>query len=365
MGRTGKAVLLLVAAGLCVFAVAYGFLLMAKAGELSVRPEEPSPQTASGEEIPASEDEWVRILVCGIDDTQMLTDVIFYGAFQVQEGKAAVLQIPRDSFVGGDYPSGKINAVYGHPTAAGGEGIRELENVLMEQFLLPVDYYVTVTLEGFRNMVDSLGGVEMEVPFTIEYLPGKVLYAGRQVLSGQQAEWLVRYRKGYAMGDLGRVEMQEEFLKALFETVHDQGRVAALSAVVKNYSQVSTDLPLGKMLSLAQAAFELEEEDITFYLAQGTGAMYGTYAVYQLDAESLAQTLNEAFRPAGEEAAADDLRVAAVPLQPQPEEELWEENPSLWEGFLLEGGEDEEAPPISGENALEEGRPWFSTLFES
>ena len=103
---------------------------------------------------------------------------------------------------------------------------------------------MTVTLEGVRSIVDDLGGIPMILEEPIDYLPGKYLAAGEQVLTGQQAEWLVRYREGYATGDIGRLEVQQASLKAAVQAVYAKGRAEAIAALDRNYSQVETDMPL-------------------------------------------------------------------------------------------------------------------------
>ncbi len=278
----------------------------------------------------------LRVLVCGIDDTQQLTDVILYGLFDAKAKKAAVLQIPRDCFVGDEYPTGKINAVYANPVNHSEEqGIKELETVLLHQFGIPVDYYASVTLQGFRRIVDTVGGVTMDVPETIQYLSGKTVWQGRQLLNGEQAEWLVRYRSGYAQGDIGRIGMQADFLKAAIETIRSKGLTGAVQLMKECYNEISTDMPLSQMILYAANLYLLDEEDISFYTVPGTGMMNRSYAVYQVDAAALQQLLNEHFK---DESMTEDYRlnIRQVPKQPQIKhdetEDITENN--IWQEFL-------------------------------
>lgn len=259
----------------------------------------------------------IAVLFCGIDNTSWLTDVIIYGVLDLDQNQVRLLQIPRDSFVGNTYPTGKINAVYGHPSKKG-QGIQELEKVIENQLALPVDYYVTITLEGFRSVIDAFGGIVVDVPYTIEYLPGKTIYPGEQLLNGQQAEWFVRYRAGYATGDIGRISAQKLFLQSCFETAKSRGITVALDALGENYSQIKTDMPLHKMLSAAKSVFAMEAEDISVFLAPGKGTQNRSYAVYQWDAEEMAQLLNSQFRPKGEEVSAESLNIQQLPEETKP-----------------------------------------------
>ncbi len=233
----------------------------------------------------------VRILVCGIDDTEMLTDVIMLVQIDLAENSAQVLQIPRDSFVGYQVPTGKINAVYSH-----GGGIEGVASAVKRLTAITPDYYITVTLEGLRNIVNSLGGVEVTIPFEMDYLPGKVLEAGTQTLNGEKAEWFIRYRAGYASGDLGRIDAHKLFATALMEKVKAMGRFKSLAALSQNYKYVSTDIPLPKMLSLANEAFMIEPASISYFTVPGYGVFSHGYAVYGINRMQLAEILNKNFR---------------------------------------------------------------------
>lgn len=70
--------------------------------------------------------------------------------------------------------------------------------VINETLAVPIDHYITITLDSFQEIVDAMGGIEVDMPYQINYLPGKVIPEGKQVLDGEKAEWLVRYRAGYA-----------------------------------------------------------------------------------------------------------------------------------------------------------------------
>ena len=251
-------------------------------------PEEPAAPDPSA---PPPDDGRVNLLVCGVDETRYLTDVIMLASLEEESGRVSVLQIPRDTYVGSQVPTGKLNAVYGQKDG----GIQALEKQVRELLGLPVDYYVTVTLEGVRSIVDDLGGIPMALEEPIDYLPGKHLAAGEQVLTGQQAEWLVRYREGYATGDIGRLEVQQAFLKAAVQAVYAKGRAEAIAALVRNYSQVETDMPLLTMISLGGKVFDRGAEGISFYRVPGEGRMIGGYAVYLPDQEALRELLDLYF----------------------------------------------------------------------
>ena len=258
-----------------------------------------------------SKEDTISVLCCGVDNTQELTDVIMYALFNTKTGEVNVLRIPRDTFVGSEFPTGKINAIYGHPED-GLTGIETLEKYLEENWKLNIDYYATIDLASVRDIVDDMGGVTMNIEQQINYLPGKVLYPGEQTLTGEQAEWIIRYRAGYADGDLGRIDAQTQFIFACIDRVHELGRLKCIPILMEHYNDVDTNMPLDKMLSVASALFELSTDDIQMHVVPGSGTMYYSYAVYGVDEEALLEILNENFATQGSQYTAEDLNIAGT-----------------------------------------------------
>ena len=296
--------------GWTVLAAAAVFLLAL--GLLAPRSPNPFPLEREGTSLSSSqapgaegEDGRLNVLVCGVDDTQYLTDVILLASLGEETGEVSVLQIPRDTYVGDRVETGKINALYGQKDG----GIQALEEAVEELTGLPVDRYVTVTLEGVEAIVDDLGGIPMTLAQPIDYLPGKSLSAGDHLLTGEEALWLIRYREGYATGDIGRLETQKAFLTAALEAVHEKGRRQALEALVRSYSQVKTDMPLAQMVSVGRRVFDLGTQSISFYLVPGEGAMVDGYAVYLPDRDALSRLITDYFGSGPQE----DPEKGAVP----------------------------------------------------
>lgn len=155
-----------------------------------------------------------------------------------------------------------------------------------------------------------MGGIEVDMPYQINYLPGKVIPEGKQVLDGEKAEWLVRYRAGYANADLGRINAQQMFLKAALQRVKDLGRREMSSIVDDYYKDITTDFSLGEISDLAGIAIGLTMEDLEFATLPGYGAWYGSYAVYELDVEQTADILNDLMRPYSDPVSAEELNIA-------------------------------------------------------
>lgn len=172
--------------------------------------------------------------VFGLDEAKFRTDVIMLVFFNKDTHKTNIVSIPRDTMVSipddiyaeilerrsGVKQTIKINEV---PAYVEAEDRNEASVRTLEKTLgINIDYYMSMDLEGFKEIVDIVGPIPVEIPFAMKYNdPAQDLYidlpAGLQELNGDQAEQLVRYRKGYANGDLGRIDMQHEFMKSFMD----------------------------------------------------------------------------------------------------------------------------------------------------
>lgn len=135
------------------------------------------------------------------------TDTILL--LQVDGGQAAMLSFPRDLVVQRcDGTTGRINVAY----ATGGPGC--LAETITATSGIPVTHYLEVSLLGFHDIVDAVGGVEICLPRAISDADAHIdLPAGCQTLDGKQALGYVRVRK--IDNDLGRIGRQQQFLKEL------------------------------------------------------------------------------------------------------------------------------------------------------
>lgn len=259
------------------------------------------------------------ILFHGFDESRSNTDVNMLVMFDIAGNKIQILQIPRDTFVP-DYTSfdaGKFNSVYtmGDPALS---QIQRTVDCVEETFQIPIDSYLTTACTDIVDIVDLIGGVEIDMPYTIEYEPGKTIYKGQQTLSGQKAEWMLRYRHGYNEGDIGRMQAQRIFLAAAMKKVADTGTVKMMGYMKEIYDRklVATDLTLDEMSKLSDFAIAIGMENINMYLLPGEGYNYYPensskyYSVWAMHKTEVINLLNEKFRPYLERAY--DLPIAEL-----------------------------------------------------
>ena len=283
------------------------YMLWEKAPD--VEPEAPkaisTEKTSDSDVEPVSPDrqqDIYTILLVGNDDGNGNTDTIVVGRLDTVNHTMDFVSIPRDTLVNLDWNVRKINAVYAGTANSGGVAIDGLKTQIRNLIGFNVDCYAVIDLDVFVDTVDLMGGVWFDVPQAMHYEdPGQNLYihidAGYQCLNGEQAMGVVRYRSGYANGDLGRIEMQQQFLKAVATQFIRLGNIPNISQVVSLLAKnMDTDLSAANIAFFLRQALLCSSEDINFHTMPNTPDMvYGlSYTFVELDPwlEMINQCLN-------------------------------------------------------------------------
>ncbi len=197
-------------------------------------------------------------LVAGLDDAAENTDVLLLCSFSEETGQVYAVQVPRDTYDRFGKGQNKLNQYYAHMRASGKsetESIHALSGHISDRFGIRIDGAVGFTTAAFRNAVDAVGGVDIRFAKDFVYGTGdgRLAYAkGEHHFDGKEAERFVRYRKGYAMGDLGRMDAQKLFLSAFFGKLRSGFRIdELLNIATRILPDTVTDMPKKEMLSLA------------------------------------------------------------------------------------------------------------------
>ena len=318
-------------------------------------------------ELPASHRVGVyNILICGTDDDGYRTDTIIVAHLDEETHDVALMSVPRDTVVlTGNGGIMKINSVY---AGGGADGMARLSKRLGAMLGFELDGYVLVNLEAFRETVDLVDGVEFDVPQDMYYQdPTQNLHidlkAGKQLLDGEKAMELVRFRKGYASQDIQRTKVQQEFLRALAKKVLSVSSLTKLKEFADVFSTyVTTDLTVGNMLYFAKALMQCDFDAMKTYTLEGEGAMINGGSYYPLYAGKLVQVVNESFNPYDAPVTLDTVNVITPevarsyqkPAEPEPAEEPTElENP----GETGEEPPDEEVPEDKNPDDTEPENP--------
>jgi len=226
----------------------------------------------------------LNILVSGVASSNYLyglADAIRVVRVDFQTKEISVLAFPRDLWV--DIPGlesrgievGKLNQAYFYGTegmgyySGSGYGSGLLADTLYENFGYRADRYVSVNLNSFRIIIDTLGGIDVYLASDVykKEFEEPVLYlkAGSHHLNGKQAEQLARTR--ITIGDLGRINNQTVILKALAVKLLSPSGVAALPSLIDQLkSNVQTDLSPADISQLVCLAGMLNyDEDIEYF----------------------------------------------------------------------------------------------------
>lgn len=215
-----------------------------------------------------------NILVLGSDRRpdapNWRTDVIIIVAMDLERGRAGLISIPRDVFVEPipNHQPNRINVIdyLGEQDQPEGGGPALFGSIIAERMGIPIHHFVRFEFESFRDVVNILGGVEVEVdcPFAgyIEDEGGwLVLDPGAHRLDGNQAMIYVRSRQNG--GDLDRARRQQRFLWAVRNQALSENLIVRGPALYSALADsIETDLGLIQTLRLARFALDLNPNQI-------------------------------------------------------------------------------------------------------
>lgn len=247
----------------------------------------------------------INVLLVGLEGTR--SDTIMLASYDRKTKEANLISIPRDTYYEreGYYKYSdvqKINAIYGMEK----EGIKALIKAVENLTGLPIDNYTTIDYDGVRAAVDAIGGVEVDVPFHMRYTdpyddpPLDInIPAGKQIIYGDKAMEFLRFRKtnyegysGYINGDLGRVQVQQQFIKSAIDKALSLRLPSVISAV---YPHVKTDMTLTDLLVLGKDAIGFSIDNLETMTLPGIDKMMGGVSFYLADGEEITKLVYDLY----------------------------------------------------------------------
>lgn len=262
----------------------------------------------------STEKSYINALLLGVDKEGYRTDVIIFAQLNMADGELNMLQIPRDTYVNSGRSDHKINSAYGYNKEK--QLFKEVKSLLG----VNVDKYILIDTAGFRDLIDTIGGVEFEVPINMDYDdPVQDLHIhlkkGVQHLDGDKAEQFVRFRKnnngtGYAMGDIERMQAQSKFIQATIDEVFDLVNVFKLNDLVKSFSKlVKSNFSLNEMLTYAPYVFSVERDKMVTHQLKGESKYMNGISYFVADDDENDELIEEYFTPSSETVSQSELEI--------------------------------------------------------
>lgn len=254
-------------------------------------------------------EDYFTFMLCGTDNDGTRTDTIIVASYDVKAQQVNMVNIPRDTMSNVKRKIKKINGGFGG-------GPEQLERELEMLLGIPIDRYVVVSFEGFKELIDLIDGVDFNVPtYMVWDDPTQDLHIflepGMQHLDGEKAIQLVRFRQnnpgvkgGYAEGDIGRIKMQQEFLQTIAKKLLSPSNLIKVgdlaSAVIRN---TETNLSLSELTWFGMKALNMNYNNIQMTTLPGHAAYlyepdYGHMQSYFVpERENILEMVNELLNP--------------------------------------------------------------------
>ncbi|SFS85495.1 LCP family protein [Paenibacillus sp. BC26] len=237
----------------------------------------------------------VTIMLLGVDTRKetgsLNTDVMMVATFNPNTKSAVVVSIPRDSKIElPGYNSRKANAYYSRfLKGAKNDGLegkdaerqakQDMRKMFSKYFDVPIDYTATINFQGFVDVVDALGGVDVDVDMDMRYVDNADgtnidLKKGPQNLKGDDALDFVRYRKsndGTNMSsDFDRNRRESQVLGEIADKLKSFSSVPKIANVIKAVgNNMRMDIPSDEVENMMKTYFGISKSDITFIPLEG------------------------------------------------------------------------------------------------
>jgi LCP family protein required for cell wall assembly len=220
------------------------------------------------------------------------SDTILVAHLDPIRNSFCVLSIPRDTQV-------KIPGYRGVQKINGANALGGPRLVMdtIESFLgIHIDHYVVLNVQGLVDLVDELGGITVEIPKRMRYVDHSAklnidLQPGPHLLSGREAMGFVRFRHD-ELGDIGRVQRQELFLRAVQQKALDPmswAKVPKLLSIAQSY--VLTDMNTAQLMQLATFARAVPKDNQQMVLLPGHFTGTGDWGVDDADVQTVVSRL--------------------------------------------------------------------------
>ena len=254
--------------------------------------------------------------VVGLDQSSNSTDTIMIGRIDTENHTIDVVSIPRDTMVNVPWGVKRVNTLYSVDVNEGGNGIDGMLEGFRDLLGFGLDCYALVDLEAFVELVDAIGGVDYDVPIDMVYYDASQdldinIKAGMQHLTGEEALKVVRFRKGYATADIGRIGTQQDFLKSVAKQLLTLGNIPNLPRFLEIFEEyVTTNMTAANISFFVRQFLLCKSEDINFHTAPGNGgdSVKGN-SYYALYVDEWLALVNECLNPYDQDVTEENVNI--------------------------------------------------------
>lgn len=234
----------------------------------------------------------VNLLLLGIDERpgdRGRADSIIIVTLNPRNKTVKLTNIPRDTYV--DIPGRNKKDKINHSYAFGGTN---LATKTVENFLgIPIDGYVNLNMPGMKTIVDELGGIDVNVPFSFTE-SGSTYTKGKMKLNGAQALTFSRMRKLDREGDLGRIKRQQEVIRAMIHKGTQMSSILNLDDILRALGDnVKTDIHPFTAVKLSHIYNGIRDQNFTTGTFRGTPFKKNGIYYYRVTDEEVARVRNE------------------------------------------------------------------------
>lgn len=243
----------------------------------------------------------LNVLILGIDDgdnefkdAPKRTDVMLLASFDPVKNDVAILSLPRDTRVKipGNQGLDKINHAYAYG------GVPLAKKTVANLLMVPIHYYVLLNWQGFIDVIDIIGGIDYYVENDMDYEDPYADLAihiehGFQHMDGKKAGEYIRFRND-EMGDIGRVQRQQRFLKALASEMFSIGNVVKVPTLINSVEKhLQTDMDFLTMVKAANSFKVFGGEKVRAQMLYGDFQTIDGVSYWVTSQDKTEQTLKE------------------------------------------------------------------------
>ena len=277
----------------------------------SASPKATDLDSDQSEAVAGSSDRYYTLLIVGRDVAGLNTDTMMLCRYDSQEHKMNICSLPRDTLVNIKASVKKLNNVY----ASNNASIDALMDGVKDLTGFRPDSYVLIDTKVFVQVIDAMGGVDFDVPVDMNYEDFvQNLYIhinkGYQHLNGTQTMQVFRFRHTYSNGDLGRIDVQHNLIKACASQWLQLGNWNKLLPAAKIIlDNAQTNLSYGNMQWYAKEFMKMSIDDISFMTMPNTGCMIRNLSYVSVNVDEWITMVNTYLNPTDTPITKEDCNI--------------------------------------------------------